>query len=286
TDSKGAAKTVSCSITITHKYQVACPQASGTAGVAYSSGVTVTGGTGLFAFSVTAGSLPPGLSINPSTGVISGTPSAAGPYSVTIRVTDSSTVPSPYEETSCSITIAVTATCPANLTAIAGQAYSASMAGFGGVAPYTFSNAVGLPANLTMSSAGVISGTALAVGTYSFTVSVRDANGSVGTASCTLTVRAAPSASCAAISAIQGAPITAVKLTGTGGVGGPYTFDATGLPAGLTMAADGTISGTPTVNGTFNYTVTVTDKDGNTGTFTCSITVNPPITADSVSLKA
>src|SRR5258706_7071414 len=60
-----------------------------------------------------------------------------------------------------------------------------------------------------------------------------------------------------------------------------------GLPAGLTMASNGTVSGTPTVNGTFNYTVTVTDGAGNTGTFNCSITVTaPPIIATCVTIVA
>jgi hypothetical protein len=62
-------------------------------------------------------------------------------------------------------------------------------------------------------------------------------------------------------------------MAGSGGVGGPYTFSATGLPAGLTMSSAGTISGTPTATGTFSYTVTVKDSAGNTGTVTCSVTV-------------
>jgi hypothetical protein len=70
--------------------------------------------------------------------------------------------------------------------------------------------------------------------------------------------------------------ITPVTMVASGGCGGPYTFSATGLPSGLTMSLGGTISGTPTVTGTFNYTVTVTDNCGNTGTLNCSVTVNPP----------
>jgi len=84
------------------------------------------------------------------------------------------------------------------------------------------------------------------------------------------------SANCVSITAVQGLAITPVTLTGSGGTGGPYTFSATGLPAGVTMSSSGTISGTPTVSGTFNYTVTVTDKDGNSGTVHCTVTVQPP----------
>src|ERR1019366_6845713 len=86
--------------------------------------------------------------------------------------------------------------------------------------------------------------------------------------------------------AVQGVAITPVTLTGSGGTGGPYTFSATGLPAGITMSTSGTISGTPTVNGTFNYTVTITDKDGNVGTSNCSVTVNLPPTANCAVITA
>jgi len=62
-----------------------------------------------------------------------------------------------------------------------------------------------------------------------------------------------------------GIAITPVTMVGSGGAGGPYTFTATGLPAGLSISSAGVISGTATVSGTFNYTVTVTDSAGNTG---------------------
>jgi hypothetical protein len=65
-----------------------------------------------------------------------------------------------------------------------------------------------------------------------------------------------------------------VQLTAAGGTGTGYTFSATGLPAGMTISSTGTISGTPTVSGIFNYTVTVKDSAGNTGTVNCSVTVD------------
>jgi len=81
-------------------------------------------------------------------------------------------------------------------------------------------------------------------------------------------------ANCVAINnAVQNVAITPVTMVGSGGCGGPYTFSATGLPAGVTMSSSGTISGTPTVSGTFPYTVTITDKCGNKGTVNCSVTV-------------
>ncbi len=99
--------------------------------------------------------------------------------------------------------------------------------------------------------------------------------GSQGNCAVQLSQYVAPpvSATCIVINAVQGTPITPVTMVGSGGTGGPYTFTATGLPAGLTISSGGAISGTPTVSGTFNYTVTVTDSAGNKGTVNCSLTV-------------
>src|SRR5205807_3750327 len=86
-------------------------------------------------------------------------------------------------------------------------------------------------------------------------------------------------ATCASPTRRHSDAIAPVKMTASGGSGTGYTFAATGLPAGLSMASDGTVSGTPTVSGTFNYSVTVTDSNGHTGTFNCSVAVVPPISA-------
>jgi hypothetical protein len=84
---------------------------------------------------------------------------------------------------------------------------------------------------------------------------------------------------------MEGVAIMPVTLAGSGGTGGPYTFTATGLPVGLTMSPSGTISGTPTANGTFAYTVTVFDKDGNKGTTHCSVTVDAACTIPGVTIS-
>src|ERR1019366_4558038 len=93
-----------------------------------------------------------------------------------------------------------------------------------------------------------------------------------------------PSATCVVINAVLGVTITPVTMAASGGTGTGYTFSATGLPAGLTMASNGTITGTPTISGTFSYTVTVRDSGGNTGTVTCSVTVNPASQSSTVTL--
>jgi polysaccharide export outer membrane protein len=59
------------------------------AGMAYSSSVLASGGTGAYQFAIVSGALPSGMVLNPATGLISGTPSADGIFSYTIQVTDS-----------------------------------------------------------------------------------------------------------------------------------------------------------------------------------------------------
>lgn len=79
---------------------------AGTAGLSYSASLVSSGGTGTKSWSITSGSLPPGLTLNSSTGEISGTPTAAGTAELTVRVTDSA-VPTPLSaQTSLTLVIA------------------------------------------------------------------------------------------------------------------------------------------------------------------------------------
>jgi len=152
---------------------------------------------------------------------------------------------------------------PVGVTVSGGAATSYSLA------------ASGLPAGLSMSSDGTISGTPTASGSSSYTVTLTDAAGNHATAHCPATVSLPLSAACLTITAFQGIPITPVTMTASGGTGLNYTFAASGLPDGLSMSSSGTISGTPKVSGTFNYQVTITDAAGNTGSLNCSLTVGP-----------
>jgi len=154
---------------------------NGTFGSAYNQTVQATGGTGEISWSLSAGSLPPGLNpINPSTGLISGTPSAAGTFNFTVRATD--TIPQ-FDDQPLSITIGLPA--PPDITTTsplpagtAGQLYSQQVQALGGFGNLTWGISAGaLPPGLDIDpNTGVISGTpsgTIAV-TYDFTVQVTD----------------------------------------------------------------------------------------------------------------
>ena len=284
TDSQGHTGTVNCSVTVAPPVSTTCVSITAVQGYAITP-VTMLGSGGAGGpYTFTAVGLPPGITISPS-GVISGTPTASGTYSYTVTVTDSQ---GNTGTVNCSVTVAppVSATC-VSITAVQGYAITpVTMIGSGGSGgPYTFT-ATGLPPGIVISSSGTISGTATASGTYNYTVTVTDSQGHTGTVNCSVTVAPPVSATCVSINAIQGYAITPVTMIGSGGSGGPYTFTATGLPPGIVISSSGTISGTATASGTYNYTVTVTDSQGHTGTVNCSVTVAPPVSATCVSINA
>ena len=290
--SEGSADTVTstCTIIVTQPppISLSCPITTGQVNVPYSSALAATGGVPPYTYSIKSGTLPNGLTLNPTTGAITGTPTQAGPFLFVAQVQDSTNTLAGTATSNCGITInsPPSATCVV-INAVQNVAITpVTMTATGGTGVgYTFS-ATGLPAGLTMSSAGTISGTPTVSGTFPYTVTITDSAGTKGTVNCSVTVNPPIAATCVAITAVQNVPITPVTMTATGGTGTGYTFSATGLPTGLTMSSSGTISGTPTVSGTFPYTVTVTDSAGNQGTFNCSVTVNPPISATCVVINA
>ena len=152
---------------------------------AFSQSLAATGGTTPYTWAVASGTLPAGLTLS-AAGVISGTPTAAGTSSFTVRVTDSAAATA-TRALSIDITAATlpaplavsTATLPGGIVS---SAYSQSLAATGGTTPYTWAVAIGtLPAGLTLSAAGVISGTPTAAGTSNFTVRVTDASAPAAT---------------------------------------------------------------------------------------------------------
>ena len=180
---------------------LACSSSSGTAGTAYNSNLMASGGTGPYTYSI-IGSLPNGLVLNPSSGAITGTPSAQGSYSFTAQAVDSSGVPVTNTVTTpCSITISapptpLSLTCAAN-TGQVGSAYNSALVAVGGTGHYLYSISAGsLPTGLFLnSSTGFISGTPTTAGPFSFTGQVTDTGNTTATpvtSNCVITISPAP----------------------------------------------------------------------------------------------
>jgi hypothetical protein len=161
------------------------PLPAGSTGAPYSQRLDRTGGTAGFTWSVTGGTLPPGLTLNSATGVVSGTPTTYVTFTFTARVTDSANT---FTEKQFSITIGpagpatggpmITTTSPL-ARGVVGMAYSTTLQATGGMLPYTWSLVGGaLPPGLALAPAtGVISGTPTLPGVYTFTARVTDVNG-------------------------------------------------------------------------------------------------------------
>ena len=242
---------------------------------AYGQTITASGGTSPYVYAVTAGSLPSGLSISGG-GVLYGTPTVNGNYNFTVTATDTSTGTGPYTG-SRSYSLWVTPslpsiTTPAVANGTVGVGYSQTISAGGGNAPYTFSISSGsLPAGLSLSSNGVISGTPSAGGLYTFTVTVTDASLSTAARTYSYVEFAAPSIALSPSSLPNAAQNSAYSQTITAGGGtAPYVYAVTGgsLPSGMSISSTGVLSGTPTGYGEHSFTITATDASAGTGPYT------------------
>lgn len=234
--------------------------------VSYSGTVVATGGLGPYSFSISAGALPTGLSINSSNGSISGTPTGVpGTADFTVQVKDSE---SPQQIATANLSITVDSNLQITTTSlpngVAGDSYSQTLTATGGLPPYTFTVSSGnLPAGLTLSASGAITGTPNTAGTSSFTVQVQDSAVPPQSTTVNLSITITPALSITTTSlpgGVQGTPYSS-SVAATGGIA-PYSFTISNgsLPTGLTMSSGGLISGTPTNTGTFNFTVQATDS--------------------------
>jgi hypothetical protein len=251
--------------------------------VAYSATLTASGGTAPYSWSIFSGTLPAGVTLDGNTGIIAGTPTAAGKSSFVVEMKDSEATPvavqAPFSITVHPQLVITTGALPIGLQ---NTAYQATVAGSGGVAPYSWSVVSGsLPTGVTLnSSTGTIAGTPTSAGTLSFTVQAQDSQTKPATAqaSLSITIDGPLGVTTTQLStAVQGVPYN-TTLTASGGLP-PYTWTiaSSSLPPGLSFSNSGTISGIPTDAGNFNFTVQVTDAEPATtnATLTLGVAATP-----------
>jgi large repetitive protein len=246
----------------------------GEVNVAYSDQLTVTGGTSPFTWSVSTGTLPPGLTLGASTGLLSGTPTTAGSFTFTVKVTDHAGL-SDTEPVTLTIISGPSLSFPAPPAGWTRTVYSDTLTVSGGTSPYAWTVSAGsLPAGISLSASGNLTGTPTAAGTSSFTVKVTDANGQAATQATSITIAAGVSATFAAPPAGQVAIPYTDTLTATGGTT-PYTWsvNAGSLPPGLTLTSAGVLAGTPTTAGSFTFTVNVIDASNGIATTSITLTI-------------
>ena len=299
TDSASNSRTATFTLTVDAAISITTGTTlpAGYVGMAYSQTLAATGGSGTgYAWTITSGaSNLTALNLSLSgAGVLSGTPNGTGTPSFTAKVTDSAnnSITATFNLTvNAGISITTATTLP---TGYVGTAYSQTLAATGGSGTgYTWTVTAGASSltavNLSLSGAGVLSGTPLSSGTPSFTVKVTDSSSNTTTVTFGLTISPA-----LAISAItlptgyQGTayPTTTFAATGGSGTGNTWSWVAasgSSLPAGLSLSAAGVITGTPTGSGTSSVVVTVKDSVNNSASSTLALTIQPTLSITTTS---
>jgi uncharacterized protein (TIGR03437 family) len=272
-------------------------------GVSYDPLFAAAGGVPPYTYSVVGGQLPAGETLSATSGVVSGvTPNAVGAYTVTVQVEDSAsstaTITVNFQITPD--TSIVTQSLPAGTP---GVSYSTALVAAGGYPSdprfslgYTWSIAAGaLPAGLALApSTGVISGKPTTDGAYSFTVSATDGT-TTAVQALSLTISGQgppplqiPGGGGGAQLNLPGGTVSLPYSQTLPAINGnpPYSWSVLGggLPAGLSLASSGTLSGTPSQAGVSEFTGQVTDASGASASSIFVVTVVPqPLTITTVS---
>lgn len=260
----------------------AAPAGAATVGTAYTHSYTASGFPAP-TWSVITGNLPPGLTLDASSGALTGTPTTAGSYSFTTEATNVEDVDTQDATIVVTASPVLDTTDPAHATV--GTAYSQKLGVTGGDPAPSFTLTGGaLPSGLSLASDGTISGTpdAGTAGSYAFTVQAD--NGVPPAASHQYTLDVWEPAAITSGDPADGVLDVAYPghtFTASGFPAATFTVSAGALPPGLTLDDGGALTGTPTAVGSYTFTVKAASAAGDaTHAYTIHVTDPPVITSD------
>lgn len=246
----------------------------GRIGSEYAGTPVISGGLTPYAYSATG--LPDGLTIDGTSGMITGSPTAAATSRVTLTATDANGFAATVTQDLVIASNIGSAVFPETLTnGTVGTIYADSFAATNGGPGLVYSVVPGLPAGLVFDpDSGAISGTPTAAGQFSFTVTATDANSLINTQTFEMIVDPRAIGLPTTLSPGEVEVLYEQQITPTGG-NGSFTYALADAPAGITINADGLISGTPTVAGIYNLILSVSDTAGATAAQRISLTIAP-----------
>ena len=247
----------------------------------YSQSLKATGGSGAgYSWSVISGTLPKGIALTATTGLLHGTPTAASTTTLTFQVKDSA---GHTASAKLALTIhpALAITTKSLSTGYVSSAYSATLAATGGTSSgYLWSVQTGsLPAGITLSAAGVLSGKPTVAGSFAVTYQVKDSLSHVAVAPLTIVVKPALAITTKTlpIGYISVAYSSTLAATGGTATGYVWSIKTGALPTGVTLSAAGVLSGKPTVAASFAVTLQVKDSLAHAAVAAFTIVVKPAL---------
>lgn len=253
-------------VTVTLTFSVLGLTSKPPAGITYSPYLTsLTAAGGRLPYRYSLSFVPPGLNVSQA-GTIQGIVQAPGTWNVTATVTEGGGV-----SVSTPLTFTFTAPAPLSVSSrllpngTVNTPYNAILSATGGAPPLSWTVSSGaLPNGLNLQPGGTIAGIPSAVGIFNFGIRATDLTGASAVGTASITVGPAP------LTILTSAPLAngtlriqypALTFMAAGGIP-PYSYAVTSgsLPKGVTLAANGQLSGTPSSTGDYAFTVTVTDS--------------------------